>query len=367
MFDDRTYKNILQEVIASAPEGIDTREGSIYYDAVSATIIKIAEMYTQMSTLYDQTFLKTAIGEALDLKGDERMVERKKATQAEYGVEFEGVIPPLGASFYSESGLYFTLLQYENGAYYLESVATGTVNNDITENSIAIPVETYTDLISAKFGKLYVPAIDDESDDDYRQSIYDSIVPGENGNIQHYKNWCKEADEGVGHARIIPCADGPNTVKGVIIAADGTAASAELVAKVQNYVDPDNDGDGIGDGLGEGVANMGAHFTAVAPVKIEVPVYIEGLNISKGYTNEEAKTAISNTIDNFFKKLITETEDNVFIKSSALGADIQALDCVDSYSNLSLSESLSTPVYAIKFKVTDIPVLGKLCGVGDTI
>lgn len=366
MFDDRTFENVLNEVLAEAPEGIDTREGSIYYDAVAATVIKIAEIYTQMGTLYDQMFLKTAIGEALDLKGNERMVERKKATQAEYGFVFEGVAPPLGASFYSESGLYFTLLQYSNGTYYLESVGTGTINNDITENSIAVPVETYTELTSAKFGRLYVPAIDDETDDEYRQSIYDSIVPGENGNIQHYKNWCKEADEGVGHARIIPCADGPNTVKGVIIAADGTAASDELVAKVQAYVDPDNDGDGMGDGLGEGVANMGAHFTAVAPIKIEVPVYIEGLNISKGYTAEEARVTISNTIDNFFKELITETEDNVFIKSSALGAVIQELDCTDSYSNISLSESLDTPVYSIKFEVTDIPVLGKLIGVGDT-
>lgn len=359
MFDDRTFENILREVLASAPEGIDTREGSIYYDAVAATIIKIAEMYTQMGTLYDQMFLKTAIGEALDLKGNERMVERKKATKAEYGFVFEGTAPPLGASFYSESGLYFTLLQYSSGTYYLESVSTGTVNNEIAENAIAVPVETYTDLTSAKFGKLYVPAIDDETDDEYRQSIYDSIVPGENGNIQHYKNWCKEADEGVGFARIVPCANGPNTVKGVIIAADGSAASDELVAKVQAYVDPDNDGDGIGDGLGEGAANIGAHFIAAKPNEHAFKVKIGGLTAADGYKTADTIEPIKVAVTQMFKDIILSGDDTVSINSSEVGAVVQALDCVKSYNTILILDN-DTEGYKWDIGVNVIPILSEV-------
>lgn len=359
MFDDRTFENILREVLASAPEGIDTREGSIYYDAVAATIIKIAEMYTQMGTLYDQMFLKTAIGEALDLKGNERMVERKKATKAEYGFVFEGTAPPLGASFYSESGLYFTLLQYSSGTYYLESVGTGTVNNEIAENAIAIPVETYTDLTAAKFGKLYVPAIDDETDDEYRQSIYDSIVPGENGNIQHYKNWCKEADEGVGFARIVPCANGPNTVKGIIIAADGSAASDELVAKVQAYVDPDDDGDGIGDGLGEGVANIGAHFIAAKPNEHAFKVKIGGLVAADGYNAADTIEPIKVAVTQMFKDIILSGDDTVSINSSEVGAVVQALDCVNSYNTILILDN-DTEGYKWDIGVNVIPILSEV-------
>ena len=46
MFEAKTYEALLAEVLAAAPEGIDTRQGSIFYDAVSGPIMKIAKMYT---------------------------------------------------------------------------------------------------------------------------------------------------------------------------------------------------------------------------------------------------------------------------------------------------------------------------------
>lgn len=35
MFEEMTYEKILQDVLDNAPDGIDTRQGSIFYDAVA--------------------------------------------------------------------------------------------------------------------------------------------------------------------------------------------------------------------------------------------------------------------------------------------------------------------------------------------
>ena len=365
MFEEMTYENILTDLLDTVSEDVDTREGSIYYDAVNAFAIKSAELFTQAGVLYDQLQLSTATGESLELIGAERLVKRKDATHAEYNFIWEGEVPPLGAMFYSEDGIYFTLLQADNGTYYLESVETGTENNNVTIGTKAIPTETYTDLKAASFGELIIPAIDTQTDDEYRQSIIDSIVPGENGNIQHYKNWCREVDSAVGNPRIIPCADGPNTVKAVIITTDGKAASRTLLDKIQAYVDPDNDGDGMGDGLGEGVANIGAHFTAIAPNEVKLNVYINGLILSQEYDTGQVKTLIINCIENYFKDLTIRDNNYISVKASEMGAKIQALDCVDSYNYITFSDT--ELIYSKDFGITDIPVLGNLIGVDNTL
>ena len=34
MFEDYTYELLMEDVLNNAPEGIDTRQGSVFYDAV---------------------------------------------------------------------------------------------------------------------------------------------------------------------------------------------------------------------------------------------------------------------------------------------------------------------------------------------
>lgn len=364
MYEDRTYESILKEMLQGANKEVDTREGSILFDAIAPVALKFAELYTQLSILYNQMFLKTAINEALDLKGDERLVSRKSATQAEYEFIYTGIAPPLGSSFYTEDGLYFTLLQYDNGNYYLESVETGTGNNNVTSGTNVVPVDTFTDLMSAQIWELYVPAIDVQEDESYRDSIYDSIVPGENGNIQHYKNWCKEID-GVGPIRIIPCGAGPNTVIGVILASDGSAASDELCNKVQDYIDPATKGYTVliegetfimGDGLGEGVANIGAHFIALSPKKVSVDIKIYGIAISEGVSEQEIIKDIKTTVEGLFKEIIVEN-DRFVIRSSEVGAVIQALDNVEGYENIKFVQD-SIETYDINLSVYQAPIIG---------
>ena len=59
MFEDYTYERLLEDVLNNAPEGIDTRQGSIFYDAVSGVLIKVAKLYTDLDLVVELSRLTT--------------------------------------------------------------------------------------------------------------------------------------------------------------------------------------------------------------------------------------------------------------------------------------------------------------------
>ena len=133
-------------------------------------------------------------------------------------------------------------------------------------------------LKNARFGAIYENGTDREDDESLRTRVQEKIAgPAENGNKQHYKTWCESID-GIGHARIYPLWNGPNTVKAVLIDSAGRACSGSKNCRGSAVHRPGHQRlhrhrDGytytVGDGLGEGVANLGAHFTAVSAREIK--------------------------------------------------------------------------------------------------
>ena len=125
MFEEMTYEKILQDVLDNAPDGIDTRQGSIFYDAVAGPCLKIAKLYTDIGIARKMASIATATGDDLDDKADEYGVTRHAATPAKYRFSFEGTTPDTGTRFYND-GRYF-LLRYNTleGEYYLEAEVPG--------------------------------------------------------------------------------------------------------------------------------------------------------------------------------------------------------------------------------------------------
>ena len=103
MFEDYTYERLLEDVLNNAPEGIDTRQGSIFYDAVSGVLIKVAKLYTDLDLVVELSRLTTTTGDALDAKAGEYGITRLAATRAKYLAEFEGVTPE---QFRADSNFY---------------------------------------------------------------------------------------------------------------------------------------------------------------------------------------------------------------------------------------------------------------------
>lgn len=342
MFEDKTYENLLANALASAPAGVDTRQGSIYRDALTGPLLALAQMYVDLENLASLTRVDTAPGEYLDDRGEEYGVERQPATLARYAAIIVGTMPSEGEQFIIDD-MFFDIFFYEDGTPYFECEEIGSVGNNVLEGTEAIAVSNIEGLESATVGALLEPAADAQSDDDYRKRIQERISgPAENGNKQHYKTWC-ESVPGVGHAKIVPLWKGPNTVKGIIYGEDGLPATDTIIQRVQEYIDPDLDGDGEGDGLGEGVAEIGAHFTAVAPDKIALNVSAK-IMLASGYDIGTVQDALFDGISEYLRDSEIENDDSKVppvIRYNAICGVIIHTDGVLDYSDVLLNGSIA--------------------------
>lgn len=337
MFEDKTYENLLTEALAMAPAGIDTRQGSIYRDALTGPLLALAAIYTELENLVSLTRVDTAVDEYLDDKGEEYGVDREPATLAKYRAVLDGDNPEEGEEFIADN-MTFGLYYDDNGDPYFECETVGTAGNYVQEGTTAMPVNDLENLYSAEFGELIAAAVDAQTDEDYRESIHQRLAfPAENGNKQHFKEWC-ESVTGVGHAKIISLWNGPNMVKGVLYGTDGSPASASVVAAVQAYVDPDEDGDGKGDGLGEGAAEIGCHFTAVAPTAYNVTVSAI-LVLADGFDIATVSSELQTKIASYLRLMNMDSSGNTapIIRYNQISSIIMDSDGVLDHLNLRLN------------------------------
>ncbi len=334
MFSGRTYEAILSEMLEMAPDGVDTRQGSIYFDAIAACAFKLASFYVDADCILDLVFVGTAAGEYLDRKGKEYGVNRNEATPARYEYKYKGTLPDIGARLFTD-GLYFTL-QKDGDTLCLIAESPGEASNFILEGTPAVPVNTVIGLSVSQFGKLIEPGAETESDEAYRKRIQEKITgPAQNGNKQHYKTWCEEVP-GVGRARILPLWAGENTVKGVLLDTDGLPAAETVVERVQEHIDPG------GTGLGEGTANIGAHFTAAAAEPVPISISCT-LTLLPGFTSEQARSLAVDAFAKYLKELALDTPEDLpmVVRMASIGAILYALEPVLDYTNLTLNGGTS--------------------------
>ena len=197
MFEAQTYDKVLEEILSRAPDGIDLRQGSIFYDAVAGIAFKIAKYYADLEQVFEMVFLVTATGDYLTLKAEEYAVYRQAAATAKYRIKYDGELPELGTRFFC-SGQYFVLAQDDALGIYIEAEKAGTEANDIPAGTSVVPTDTQRSLTACSIVEELEPGADDEDDESLRKRVQEKIAgPAENGNQQHYKTWC-ESISGVG-------------------------------------------------------------------------------------------------------------------------------------------------------------------------
>lgn len=364
MFEAYTYEKLLEDVLSNAPKDIDTRQGSIFYDAVSGVLLKIAKLYTDLELVLDLSQLDTTEGKYLDLKASEYGITRLSATSAQYKAIFEGKVPQEGERFFT-NGQYFTLQNVMNELHFVAEIA-GTSGNDIYAGTPAVPLSNLPELTAAMFGEIAEYGNDPESDESLKMRVKEKIA-GEaaNGNKQHYKTWC-ESISGVGKARIYPLWNGPNTVKAVLISPLGLPCSERIVAEVQEYIDPATMGYTaevggrtytVGDGLGGGVANLGAHFTAVAAGGLTINVTAD-VELAAGVSLDNAQKAVEEAIKNHLAELALEamSTDGIVVRTSTIGALISGVPEIVDYYNLLINGSTENIIPCDD----DVPILGEV-------
>ena len=169
----KSYEDILKEVLNNAPPGIDTRQGSIYYDSVAGICLTIARLYTDIETQGRLVTIVRAVGEELTVKAAEYGIARHPAAPAKYHFSYEGEKPSVGERFYND-GSYFVLLYSDDGYYYLQAEADGAAPL-ISSGTAAIPVNEIAGMTAATFGELIESGTEEEDDDSLRTRVQEKI------------------------------------------------------------------------------------------------------------------------------------------------------------------------------------------------
>lgn len=346
MFEEYTEEYFLNEAKHMGQElGVDTRQGSIYMDAATGHCLRTAKFYSDLSQVFDMLSIDTCGGEILDEKAANKNIYRKEATPAYYNVEFVGMAAAdmLGNRFFAE-GHYFVLTEYDD-SIYLQAEESGTDSNSLLPESSVIPVNNIMGLTAAVLGEIYLEGTDVESDDSLRIRLKEAIIhKAQGGNKQQYKTWCEEF-EGVGRAMIYPLADGPNTVKAVLISDDGTAPTEALINEMQEVMDPD------ASGRGEGKAFIGCHFRVVAVTEMAVSLSFDA-EIKSGYETATVVADIKIRLKEYLKEIALNTKDEEvmeiqYIRIFALLASVSGLQ---DFSNLLVNNgtaNISVPAEAV--------------------
>ena len=298
----QNYDYWLNLMLDNVPNDIDKREGSIIYDAVAPAAMVNAQQSLSLANIIRETYIKTAQGEFLDYRAVEHGTSRYAATNTEVKAKFNDddgnpVNVEVGDRFASiaESPIFYTVIKAnDDGTAEMQAEEPGTSANSYIGQ--VLPVTPNDNLAWAEITEIIAPARDEETDDHLRERILKNdawLAYG--GNIADYLDMIHKISE-VGAAQIYPVWAGSGTVKLVIVNNDLMPASPDLVKKVKNIIDPeDNEAQGVG------LAPIDHRVTVVAPEVLKVDV-----SIQLQLTDQANKVAVEKGIKDMLNELFSE-------------------------------------------------------------
>lgn len=295
----KTYKKILEDMLADIPGDLNKRDGSLIRTSLGAAGWAIEGLYLELAYIQRQAYAKTATGEYLDYIVAQCDLTRKQATPAVRYARFN-VSAPLGTRFsvknISENIGYYlsTECSYSPSddypdAPYLGQVTCETAGSIGNEYSGDLSTISYISGLTVAILLGIVEYGDDEESDESLRKRYELAVGAVEfgGNIASYRNYIL-AMSGVGAVQIYPAYDGPGTVLCSVIDTDYNPLSEDKIQEIQYAVcppestDPDNPS-----ANGYGMAPIGAkveittatgrdiHITADIKIKAGSPKSIE--------------------------------------------------------------------------------------------
>lgn len=309
-FQNKDYDYFLRQMLDAVPDNVDKREGSIIYDALAPAALVMGQQSLDMANVIKETYIKTASGEFLDYRAIEHGTSRYPATQTEAKAKvLNDKKEPLdnvqiGDKFASigDSPIFYAVTKI-NSDLTIELTAETAGSSANSYIGQILPV-TPNDLLSwAEITEITAPARDVESDDHLRARLLSSqswIAYG--GNVADYLDMTSKIDE-VGAAQIYPTWNGGGTVKVVILNNDLMPASASLVQKVKNTLDPEDK-----QAEGYGLAPIDHAVTVTAPEKLIVNIDIS-VKVDDTKVTRYVKDSINKAIEGYFQSLREDWSD----------------------------------------------------------
>lgn len=256
-----------EKLLSKISDTYQKSEGFPLWDILRAVSFGFVDLWTKANLIESKQDVNNLIGAELEKHVQQRKGLYRKSASYAVGtitvVTGAGTIEA-GALFETAGGIQFEAIETKTvqvgDTVEIRAVQSGVIGNVPADTIVQMPVTI------AGISQVTNPAptsdgYDAENDDDLRQRYFEALqVPATSGNIHHYRKWAKEVS-GVKDAKVFPLWQGDNTVQVVIIDDNSQPAPPELVARVQEYIDPNSSG------TGEAEAPVGAYCT-VSPAEI---------------------------------------------------------------------------------------------------
>ena len=316
MYEDKTYSSLLQDALSDVGGGVQTGEGYLVYNALSALAYELEKLYIQMDYITRQGHADTADLEELIEIAKDRGIYQKKASNAYVSVK--GNVPiPIGTRFSLKSFNYRIVEAINDNVYTYKAMCeeAGSGPNNLTGEMIAI---NHVDgLEKAEITEVLVNGEEDETRDAlYERYLLSFAAEAFGGNIAQYKQRIYNL-AGVGGCKVQPVWNGPSTVKVVVFSSEFGACSEYLVSQIQKEACPVPR-------MGYGFAPIDHDTTieSVEAVKVDV---ITKISYMSGYSWSSLKDAVTAKISEYLKSLASEWADgDISTKTTVYIAKLQA-------------------------------------------
>ncbi|MEC0370893.1 baseplate J/gp47 family protein [Paenibacillus chibensis] len=323
---------IFKQLLADIGEQYDKTEGYLVYDLLKSVALALNTKAGRLDEIESLLDVENMTYPLLDIFVKQRKgIERNLATYSKGTllVTGNGTINT-GDLFETPSGVQFESKEKKSivgtGQITVQARIAGPTGNVpaqmITQMPVTIPgITQVTNPEPTKDG------YEEESDDSLRERYYIAVrTPPTSANTYHYLSWAKEIS-GVGAVKVFPLERGENTVEVVIIDQERKPASASLVAKVQEHIDPGSEG------LGNGEAPIGAKCFVISASGLDINV-TASVTKSSDLTDLEVLANIQLSIAEYLKGVAFISD---YVSYARIGEAILNSSGVEDYSGLLLN------------------------------
>lgn len=355
---DTIHKRMMDKL----PSDIDKTEAGFPWDFTRPTALEVAELleFFLPETL-KLMFPQFAYGEWLDLHAEQVGLKRRSARYAIGKVYIEGkpgIKISKGFLFAVPANGDITSIEFETtedieigndgtAIANVEAVEPGVVGN-VAANTIVImsvPIKEITSVTNPEHISGGTKKEDDESLRERIKEYYQNIDSSFVGCDADYIRWAKAVD-GVGTAFVIPewDPDVPNSVKVVVMDANGEPANEAIVKDVYNYImSPDN--------RLERKAPIGAIVTIDSPEILTINISFK-IVCENGYSVDLIIEQFKKNLQKYYVEAKEEKE----IKYSRIGAILSDTAGVDDYFDLKINSGINN----IEINEDEYPVTGEV-------
>lgn len=328
MFDDKTAKEIEEEIVSGISADVDTREGSYARNLIAPVALAIWKTREGMRAYESIAYVNETSGPYIDKRAAEYGITRKPGQKAHTvltAAGTDGVEIPKGTVFLTSDD---DALEYISTAAVVISSGAAVVPVEAAE--IGEKYNAAAGLICRQFQNLYgvkdvtnsaaaTGGVDEESDEALVTRYYQYLqqMPT-SGNVYDYMSKALEVT-GVGAVKVFPLWNGNGTVKVLIVDEKYHPVTAEIVAACQKYL--------------ESKMPIGAQITVRSAENLEINV-VAAVTIDRTTTAEKVQEDFKSSVAEYLVNIAFDQYKIVYNRIAGMLMDI---DGVTDYSSLTLN------------------------------